>query len=97
MLLFSREHRVNWVGNTSPGARAGQEEAEGPCRAARAPRVLLEDAKCLLEQPLSSGVRTIKTIMKAVIKKLLKRLLEICRAHTSAAEVAIGAEKPGLC
>lgn len=35
--------------------------------------------------------------MKAVIKKLLKRLLEICRAHTSAAEVAIGAEKPGLC
>lgn len=35
--------------------------------------------------------------MKAVIKKLLKRLLEICRAHTIAAEVAIGAEKPGLC
>lgn len=58
MLLFSREHRVNWVGNTSPGAGAGQEEAEGPCRAARAPRVLLEDAKCLLEQPSSSGVRT---------------------------------------
>lgn len=58
MLLFSREHRVNWVRNTSPSARAGQEEAEGPCRAARAPRVLLEDAKCLLEQPSSSGVRT---------------------------------------
>lgn len=43
---------------TSPGARAGQGEAAGPCRAARAPRVLLESAKCLLEQPESSGVCT---------------------------------------
>lgn len=39
----------------SPGARAGQGEAAGSCRA---PRVLLESAKCFLEQPSSSGVCT---------------------------------------
>lgn len=42
-------------------------------------------------------LEVLKMSMKAVFKKYFKRSLCTRRAHSSAVEVAIGAEKPGLC
>lgn len=56
--------------------------------------MLQNSTECRSSQIL---IRSFKNNNESIFKKVFKRSLQTCRAHTSTVEVATGAEKPGLC
>lgn len=56
--------------------------------------MLQNSTECRSSQTL---IRSFKNNNESIFKKVFKRSLRTCRAHTSTVEVATGAEKSGLC